>query len=115
SDEDQRRRAGGRRRRRPGGRRRHAVRGEAVMLRPPLWKVDLARLPGALGRLGAKEMHLWLASWLVDRARTRLAGRRAPSAAAPAHVFFAVCDHYEPLHDGVSAERARARVAAWRS
>jgi hypothetical protein len=79
------------------------------MLRP--WEIDLRGLPGPLGKLGEKELHLWLAAWMRDR--TRKAVSRARHAPGPRHVLFAICDHYEPLHGGVDFDRGLARVAAW--
>jgi hypothetical protein len=76
----------------------------------PLWQVDLTKLPGPLGKLGRKELHLWVGGWLADRARKA----RAPKAEGTRHLLFAVCDHYEPLHGKVDKERGVARVKAWR-
>ncbi len=81
-----------------------------------LWDIDLTRLPGPLGKLGKKELHLWLGAWLEDRARkavlrrTRSWGRRPTR-----HLLFAVCDHYEPLHGNVGFDRGMERVTAWQT
>jgi hypothetical protein len=77
----------------------------------PLWEIDLTKLPGPLGRLGAKELHLWVGAWVADRARKA----RAPKVEGTRHLLFAICDHYEPLHGKVDVERGLARVAAWRT
>lgn len=76
----------------------------------PLWKLDLGRLPGPLGKLGQKELHLWLGGWLEDRAR-RL---RRPRYEGTRHLLFCLCDHYEPLHGDAPMERGVERVRAWR-
>ena len=68
-------------------------------------------LPGPLGRVGAKELHLWLGAWLEDRARKAI----APAPVGTKHVLFALCNHFEPLHGEVDLDRGLARVAAWSS
>jgi hypothetical protein len=82
-----------------------------------LWDVDLTRLPGPLGTLGRKEMHLWLGAWLRDRAKKELARRRreAEGRGKTRHLLFAICDHYEPLHGSVDLARGAQRVDAWRT
>jgi hypothetical protein len=86
-----------------------------------LWEVDLGRLPEPLGKLGRKEVHLWLGGWLADRARKR--AQAAPQGTR--HLLFCLCDHYEPLHgqetttahaavDAAAMDLARARVRRWR-
>jgi hypothetical protein len=76
-----------------------------------LWQLDPSRLPGPLRRVGEKELHLWVGSWLVDRARKR--ARRKHEGTR--HLLFAICDHYEPLHGkDTSFETGLARVRAWR-
>jgi hypothetical protein len=77
----------------------------------PLWRLDPRRLPGPLGALGKKEVHLWLGAWLEDRAKKLL----APAVRGTRHLLFSVCDHYEPLHGGVSMTTGIARVARWRT
>ena len=88
-----------------------------------LWELDPGRLPGPLGKLGKKELHLWLGGWLADRVRKRVADRAFEGTR---HLLYCVCDHYEPLHGQgtttahaeVSTEaldRAKARVMAWRT
>jgi hypothetical protein len=76
-----------------------------------LWQIDLTGLPGPLGKVGEKELHLWVGAWLKDRARKAVhrtyEGTR--------HLLFAICDHYEPLHGGVDFARGLARVEAWAS
>lgn len=84
----------------------------------PLWQRDPRVLPFPLGALGSKELHLWLPAWLVDRAERTLARFTqridAPPYSDPTpHLFFAVCDHYEPLHGGVNRARGHARVQRW--
>ena len=85
-----------------------------------LWEIDLGRLPGPLGRVGKKELHLWLGAWLFDRARKRTSRWEGTR-----HLLFCVCDHFEPLHGhgttsadaipvGPAMEAARARVVRWR-
>lgn len=60
-----------------------------------------------LGALRRKNLHTWLGGWMRSFAsRSRARG--------PRHLLFAFCDHYEPLHGGVSREVGRARVDAWR-
>jgi hypothetical protein len=76
-----------------------------------LWQVDLTGLPGPLGKLGEKELHLWVGAWLRDRARKAL----HRSYDGTRHLLFAICDHYEPLHGGVDFARGLARVEAWAS
>ena len=76
-----------------------------------LWQLDPRSLPGPLRRLGAKELHLWVGAWLVDRAR-RLA---EPAPTGTRHLLLAVCDHYEPLHGGVAIDVGIERVRAWRT
>ncbi len=82
-----------------------------MKLVPDLWRLDGAKLPGPLGKLAKKEMHLWLGAWLLERARKRA----MPKAEGTRHLLFAVCDHYEPLHGDASIERGIDRVAAWRT
>ena len=66
---------------------------------------------GPLGKLGQKELHLWLGAWIEDRARKATMRRaRAPGVR---HLLFAICDHYEPLHGDVDFERGMARVDTW--
>lgn len=61
-----------------------------------------------IARLKKKNLHTWLpgyvASWPERLLRRRL---------KPRHLLFAFCDHYEPLHGGVSAEHGERRVIAW--
>jgi hypothetical protein len=75
------------------------------------WETDLSRLPGPLGKLGQKELHLWVGAWLRDRARKATIRRRKGTR----HLLFAICDHYEPLHGGADYATGRARVDAWRT
>ena len=82
---------------------------------PALWDIDLTTLPGPLGRLGEKELHLWTLGWLKDRARKRLARLQdGAGAGGTKHLLFALCDHYEPLHGNASMETGLARVNAWK-
>lgn len=76
----------------------------------PLWKLDLGTLPGPLGKLGSKELHLWVGGWLEERARRRL----RPAFQGTRHLLFCLCDHYEPLHGGADMTRGIERVRAWR-
>ncbi len=78
---------------------------------PALWKLDPRALPGPLRKLGAKELHLWVGAWLVDRARKLARPRRAGTK----HLLFALCDHYEPLHGNASMDVGIERVRAWRT
>jgi hypothetical protein len=57
-----------------------------------------------------KRAHVWVPAWLADRARKRLTGALGRAA----HVVFAVCDHFEPLHGQAPHEIGIARVQAWR-
>lgn len=52
-----------------------------------------------------RNLHLWLPGYL--RRRIPRTSRR------PLHVFFAVCDHYEPLYGRPSLAVARERVQTW--
>jgi hypothetical protein len=94
-----------------------------VGARVPLWEFDAGRLPGPLGKLGKKELHLWLGAWLADRARK---ARTVRAYDGPRHLLFALCDHYEPLHGqatttrtpkvvGAPMERGVERVRRWRT
>lgn len=74
-----------------------------------LWEIHLTRLPGRLGKVGEKELHLWVGAWLRDRARRAL----EPKYDGTRHLLFAICDHYEPLHGGVDFARGLARVETW--
>jgi hypothetical protein len=78
--------------------------------RVELWKLDPKRIPGPLGAVLKKELHLWLHAWLADRARRRLEPKRQGAR----HLLFAICDHYEPLHGNVDMTRGRDRVKRWR-
>lgn len=49
----------------------------------------------------------WLLPWMRRRVPR-------PTPGKPLHVFFAVCDHFEPLHDSDKAG-AIARIGKWRS
>jgi hypothetical protein len=75
-----------------------------------LWRVDLTRLPGPLGKIGEKELHLWLGAWLKDRAARAL----ERSFDGTRHLLFALCDHYEPLHGKADMATGLERVARWR-
>jgi hypothetical protein len=88
-----------------------------------LWDLDPGKLPGPLGKLGKKELHLWVGAWLKDRLKKRRMDRAFDGTR---HLLFAVCDHYEPLHgqgtttanatvDAAAMDKARARVATWRT
>ena len=57
----------------------------------------------------AKNLHRWLAPFIVHRLRRGLSDRHA----GHRHLLFALCDHYEPLWAGASPASARERVAAW--
>lgn len=60
-----------------------------------------------LGALRRKNLDTWLGGWV------RSLSLRRP-VRGPKHVLFAFCDHYEPLHGGVSAADGRRRVDRWR-
>ncbi len=88
-----------------------------------LWELDPSWLPGPLGKIGKKELHLWLGGWIADRVRKRASVR---STEGLRHLLFCVCDHYEPLHgqgetasieeaDETMMDRAIARVQRWRA
>ena len=87
---------------------------------PALWELDPEKIPGwaaPLRKLGEKEIHLWIAGWLKDRA-SKLAARAGEARngkAVTKHLFFALCDHYEPLHGNADMERGIERVRAWRT
>lgn len=68
-------------------------------------------LPADNRRLGRKKLivrrnlHIWLPGYLTRRIpRTRR---------QPIHVFFCLCDHFEPLYGRPSLDVARGRVRAW--
>jgi len=58
--------------------------------------------------LRARNMHLWLGTYIRDRLEYRL--RERPGAV---DVYFCFADHYEPYGYGATRERARARVQRW--
>jgi hypothetical protein len=62
--------------------------------------------------MGERRVDLWLPGYLRDwpaRARARRA-----RAGALTHVFFLVCDHYEPRHKAHREGQASERVETWR-
>ena len=64
-----------------------------------------------LSRLRKKNLH----QWLPDYARHLVRRARTPRARGDAHLLFALCDHYEPLHghaDDATGASARRRVDA---
>ncbi len=63
--------------------------------------------------LRRKHVHLWLGSYLSQRARVRHV-RREALARAPIHVLFCVVDHFEPISSGSTKDQERARMRAWR-
>ncbi|HEY2517858.1 MAG TPA: hypothetical protein VGI39_43610 [Polyangiaceae bacterium] len=83
-----------------------------MQLVPSLWEIDLTRLPGPLGKVGEKELHLWVGAWLKDRARKAMARKLRP--AGTRHLLFSICDHYEPLHGNADFARGMDRVNEWR-
>jgi hypothetical protein len=56
-----------------------------------------------------KNAHLWLPALVWQRIRA--ARREGPLRGA--HVMFAIADHYEPFHGGVSGTQADRRVQRW--
>ena len=89
----------------------------------PLWDLDPGKLPGPLGKLGKKELHLWVGAWMLDRLRKRKVDEAFEGTR---HLLFSVCDHYEPLHgqgttttnakvDAAAMDKAQARVDTWRA
>lgn len=52
----------------------------------------------------------WALPWAWDRAKRKLRGVKPGR-----HLIVAVCDHFEPLHGGVTVTRGQERVATWRS
>lgn len=73
------------------------------------WAWDPKSLPAPLAKLFGKEMHLWFDGWMQDRLR-----KRALPWPRETHLLFSICDHYEPLHGGVSYEVGKRRVEVWR-
>lgn len=62
-----------------------------------------------LSRLRKKNLH----QWLPDYARHVVRRARTPRARGDAHLLFALCDHYEPLHGHADDATGMARVDAW--
>ena len=62
-----------------------------------------------LSRLRKKNLH----QWLPDYARHLVRRARTPRARGDAHLLFALCDHYEPLHGHADDETGKRRVDAW--
>jgi hypothetical protein len=62
-----------------------------------------------LAKIRSKNLDRWLGAWVLDSTR-RLA---RPRVGGTRHLLFALCDHYEPLWNGVAADQGRARVQAW--
>ncbi|HNP59512.1 MAG TPA: hypothetical protein PKM72_01660 [Nitrospirales bacterium] len=58
--------------------------------------------------LRQKQMHLWIASYVIQQFRSR-----PKVTAGPIHIFFCVTDHYEPAVGGVPYEQECARVEKW--
>lgn len=79
-----------------------------------LWRFPFEELPGPLGKLAKKGLHLWVPGWLASRARALARPLVEPRPDGPRHLLFALCDHYEPLHGQATLERGVERVAAWR-
>jgi hypothetical protein len=65
-------------------------------------------MASVLERLRGKHLH-----WLAGYARHRVRRLRHDPVRGPRHLLFALCDHFEPLHGQVDAERGRARMGAW--
>src|SRR5947207_107962 len=72
--------------------------------------LDPAKLPAPLRKLAEKEIHRWALGWAKDRA-VKLAAKKAEGTR---HLFFAICDHYEPLHHDATLAAGQERVRAWR-
>ena len=51
-------------------------------------------------------------NWLPGFGKSLLRNTIVP-APRHRHLLFSICDHYEPLHGDVSAERGLERVRAW--
>jgi hypothetical protein len=62
-----------------------------------------------LSRLRKKNLH----QWLPDYSRHLLRRARTPRVRGDAHLLFALCDHYEPLHGHADDATGLARVDAW--
>jgi len=60
----------------------------------------------------ARRLDLWLPSYVLGTA-ARLRARRERSDRTT-HVFFLICDHYEPRHKATREGQPQERVAAWR-
>lgn len=58
--------------------------------------------------LRQKQMHLWIASYVIQQFRSR-----PKLTEGPIHIFFCVADHYEPAVGGVPYEQECARVEKW--
>jgi hypothetical protein len=82
---------------------------------PPMASLT-ERARRALGRVRDRNVHRWAPGYLRWAARSaipRVAERLTP-AAAPRHLLFAFCDHYEPMWKNSDRARGAERVRAWR-
>ncbi len=76
----------------------------------PIVVASMLMIALAIGALAwklvrARNMHIWLASYLRRRARAKVGG--------PTHVMFCFVDHYEPMWHGADLVIQRARVDRW--
>ena len=62
-----------------------------------------------LRRIKEKHLQAWIGGYLRHIASQLV----RPRAVGPKHLLFAICDHFEPLRDGVSNERGEEIVASW--
>ena len=60
----------------------------------------------------ARRLDLWLPSYVLGAAARRRAKRERADKLT--HVFFLICDHYEPRHKATREGQPQERVATWR-
>jgi hypothetical protein len=51
--------------------------------------------------------------WMIQYGWRKLKGLFSPSPAGPVHLFFSICDHYEPLWNNANIETGLTRVQRW--
>ncbi len=65
---------------------------------------------GVLGYLRSKQLHRWGADYVRHMATRR---RETRAYGGTRHLLFSLCDHWEPLFDGVHDAQGDARVKTW--